>query len=184
MEVKNIRRILKEKKGNALPLACAIVLSLIIIFSAVSEYMRLQIIAKGVRDALQTSVIAVAAQNYDDVYNGLREGYSGGYNLNQANLWESKVDTGDIFTYLDNLLGLEKNGVYHIKFTGKETEYKLSDLKINIINTPLAPLNPNTSNKFQAQATIHIEVPLSFGWDKLPPLQINLKVNARYTSKF
>ena len=70
MEVKNIRRILKEKKGNALPLACAIVLALIIIFSAVSEYMRLQIIAKGVRDALQTSVIAVAAQNYDDVYNG------------------------------------------------------------------------------------------------------------------
>jgi len=75
LEVKNIRRILKEKKGNALPIACAIVLSLIIIFSAVSEYMRLQIIAKGVRDALQTSVIAVAAQNYDDVYNGLREGY-------------------------------------------------------------------------------------------------------------
>lgn len=184
MEVKNIRRILKEKKGNALSLACAIVLSLIIIFSAVSEYMRLQIIAKGVRDALQTSVIAVAAQNYDDVYNGLREGYSGGYNLNQANVWESKVDTGDVFAYLDNLLGLEKNGVYHIKFTGKETEYKLSDLKINIINTPLAPLNPNTSNKFQAQATIHIEVPLSFGWDKLPPLQINLKVNAGYTSKF
>ncbi|MFA9399294.1 MAG: hypothetical protein ACERKV_13650, partial [Clostridiaceae bacterium] len=68
--MKNIKRILKEKTGNALPLACAIVLSLILIFSVVAEYMRLQIIAKGVRDALQTSVISVASQNYDDVYNG------------------------------------------------------------------------------------------------------------------
>ncbi len=42
-----VKRILKEKRGNALPLACALVLALMIIFSAVSEYMRLQLIAKG-----------------------------------------------------------------------------------------------------------------------------------------
>lgn len=184
MEVKNIKRILKEKRGNSLPLACAIVMALILIFSVVSEYMRLQIIVKGIRDALETSVISVASQNYDDVYNGLREGYSGGYTLSSSNIWKSKLDTGDVYSYLDNLLGLEKNGAYHIKFTSKEAEYKLSDLKINVINAPLAPSNPNSSSKFQAQAIIHLEVPLSFGWDKLPPLQINLKVKAGYTAKF
>lgn len=184
MEIKNIKGILKEKKGNALPLACAIVLSLILIFSAVSEYMRLQIMAKEVRDALQTSIISVASQNYDDIYNGLREGYSGGYTLSSSDIWESKVDTGDVFSYLDNLLGLEKDESYHIKYTSKEAEYRLSDLKINVMNTPLAPENPNSLPKFQAQAIIYLEVPLSFGWDKLPPLKLNLKVNAGYTAKF
>lgn len=179
-----VKRLLKGKRGNALLLACAIVMALILIFSAVSEYMRLQIIAKGVRDALETSVIAVASQNYDDVYNGLREGYSGGYTLSSSDTWESKVDTGDVYGYLDNLLGLEKSGAYHIKSSGENVEYKLSDLKINVINAPLAPSNPNDSNKFQAQASIYFEVPLSFGWDKLPPLQINLKVKAGYTSRF
>lgn len=184
MEIKILKRLLREKSGNALPLACAIVMSLILIFSAVSEYMRLQLIAKGVRDALQTSVISVATENYDDVYNGLREGYSGGYTLSASDKWESKLDTGDVYAYLDNLLGLEKNGAYHIKISGKEVEYKLSELKVNIINTPVAPSNPDSLQKFQAEAYIHLEVHLSFGWDKLPPLKINLKVKAGYTPKF
>lgn len=182
--MRKVKGIMKEKRGNALPLACAIVMALILTFSVVSEYMRLQIIAKGVRDALQTSIIAVASQNYDDVYNGLREGYSGGYTLSSSGVWESKLDTGDVNAYLDNLLGLEKSGAYHIKYTGKETEYKLSDLKINVINTPLAPSNIDTSSKFQAETIVHLEVPLSFGWGQLPSLQINLKAKAGYTSKF
>jgi hypothetical protein len=184
LEIKVSKRILKEKKGNALSLACAIVMSLILIFSAVSEYMRLQIIAKGVRDALQTSVISVATQNYDDIYNGLREGYSGGYTLSSSDKWESKLDTGDVYDYLDNLLELEKDGAYHIKITGKEGEYKLSELKVNTINTDLAPSNPDSLPKFQAEVFIDLEVPLSFGWGKLPPLKINLKVKAGYTPKF
>jgi hypothetical protein len=184
LEIKTLKRILKENKGNSLPLACAIVMALILIFSGVSEYMRLQIIAKGVRDAFQTSVISVATQNYDDVYNGLREGYSGGYTLSTSDNWESKLDTGDVYSYLDNLLGLEKNEAYHMKMTGKETEYKLSELKINILNAPLAPSNAESVQKFQAEAYIHLEVPLSFGWNKLPPLQVNLKVDAGYTPKF
>jgi hypothetical protein len=182
--MKFLKRILKEKRGNALLLACAIVMSLILIFSAVSEYMRLQIIAKGVRDALQTSVISVATQNYDDIYNGLREGYSGGYTLSSSDKWESKLDTGDVYDYLDNLLGLEKDGVYHIKITGEGSEYKLSELKVNIINTSIAPSNPDSLPKFQAEVFIKLEVLLSFGWGKLPPLQINLKVKAGYTPKF
>jgi len=184
LEIEVLKRILKEKRGNALLLACAIVMSLILIFSAVSEYMRLQIIARGVRDALQTSVISVATQNYDDIYNGLREGYSGGYTLSSSDKWESKLDTGDVYDYLDDLLQLEKDGAYHIKITGEEAEYKLSELKVNIINTSIAPSNPDSLPKFQAEVFIDLEVPLSFGWGKLPPLQINLKVKAGYTPKF
>ena len=181
-----VKRLLKEKKGNALPLACAIVMSLILIFSAASEYMRFQIIAKGVRDALQTAVISVATENYDNLYNGLREGYSGGYYLSDSNQWQSQLDTGDVYAELDSLLGLETEGIYHIKTTGGEMEFRLSNLSVNLKNNPFAPSKSNIENvqRFKAEAFIILEVPLSFGWNKLPPLKINLKVLAGYTSKF
>ena len=179
-----MKHLLKEKRGNALPLACAIVMALILLFSVVSEYMRLQIIAKGVRNAVQTSVIMVSSENYDEVYNGLREGYSGGYTLSSNDIWKSNLNTGDVYAYLDNLLGLEKRGTYHTRFIGKEIEYELSNMKIIIKNTPLAPSNPNNLSKFQVEIVVHLEVPLSFGWDKLPPIQVNLRVKSGYTSKF
>ena len=90
MEVGVLKR-MKDKSGNTLPLACAIVISLLLISSIIMEYTRLTIIANGVRDALQASVISVSVQNYDDTYNGLREGYSGGYNKTTGGSWQEKT---------------------------------------------------------------------------------------------
>ena len=47
-----LREILRDRKGNGLPLAIAITLALVIIFCGISEYIRLLIIAQGVRDAV------------------------------------------------------------------------------------------------------------------------------------
>ena len=169
---------LKNKDGNAVMIACVIVICLLLLFAVLSEYLRLQIIAKGVRDAVQSSIISVAIQNYDDVYNGLREGYSGGYELDSNGNWKSKVDEGAILSNLSDVLGL-RNGE---KYLGSQLEYTISNLDINILNTPLAP--SGNSKKFEAEAWLTLEVPLSFGWNKLPPLKIRMKVNAGYTPKF
>jgi hypothetical protein len=123
-------------------------------------------------------VISVAIENYDDVYNGLREGYSGGYELDSNDNWKSSVDQGAVLSNLSNVLGLT-NGE---KYTGSRLEYTISNLDINILNTPLAP--SGTSKKFESEVWLTLEVPLSFGWDKLPPLRIRMKVNAGYTPKF
>lgn len=53
-----LREILRDRKGNGFPLAIAITLALVIIFCGISEYIRLLIIAQGVRDAMQTAVIS------------------------------------------------------------------------------------------------------------------------------
>ena len=50
-----LREILRDRKGNGFPLAIAITLALVIIFCGISEYIRLLIIAQGVRDAVQTA---------------------------------------------------------------------------------------------------------------------------------
>lgn len=175
--------IIRESKGSAFPLVVAIALALVIIMCGISEYMRLMIIASGVRDAVQSAVIAAANDNYDDVYNGVREGYSGGYALS-GSTWEDRLDYGDIYDRLDRTLGLQKNGGVHIKYAGETVEFKLSNLTVNIINAPFAPSNPDGAQKFLADAAITLEVPVSFGGKSLPPMRINLKVEAGYTSKF
>lgn len=176
-------RVLKNKKGNGVIYACIIVLLLMLLFSTLSEYLRLQMIAKGVRNALQTSIISVATQNYDDIYNGIREGYSGGYKLNNSR-WEKSIDIGNVYYHLDNTLGLRNDGSHHIKISNGKTEFSLSNLNIKIINSPLAPTKYNTQNNFKAEGKILLEVPLGFGWGMLPPMKINLKVTSGYISKF
>lgn len=171
-------KFLKNKEGSAAIYAVVIILVLLMIFTVVSEYLRLQIIAKGVKDATQTAVISVATQNYDDVYNGLREGYAGGYELSGSNTWIEKVDTGAVMSELSELLGL----IDGKRVKENETEYTLSNLGIIIINPPIAP--SGEAQKFEALVTMTLTVPLSYGWEHLPPMVINLQVKAGYTPKF
>ena len=58
-----LREILRDRKGNGFPLDIAITLALVIIFCGISEYIRLLIIAQGVRDAVQTAVISTVNDN-------------------------------------------------------------------------------------------------------------------------
>ena len=53
-----LKLILKDKGGSSFPLIIAVTLALIIIFTGISEYFRLMIIAQGVRDAVQDAVIS------------------------------------------------------------------------------------------------------------------------------
>jgi opacity protein-like surface antigen len=179
-----IKMILRSKSGNSYPLTIAKVLVILIIACACFEYMRLMIIAQGVRDAVQSSIISVSTGNYSDVYASLREGYSGGYVNNDGNGFNEQINTGDVYARLDSLLGLKSEGSYHIKYTDGVMEYRVSDLNITIINAPFAPSDRDTAQKFLAEAVIYLEVPLSFGWSALPSMKINLKVKAGWTPKF
>ncbi|SHH58904.1 hypothetical protein [Sporanaerobacter acetigenes] len=171
---------LREKEGGMFILIVSILLIALIVLAGVSEYMRLQIIAKGVRDAVQSAVISVSTENYENVYSSSREAYSAGYKYDEnEEEWKENIDTGDVYKKLDDLLGLEKDGGYHVKKIDSEYEYKLSNLKVEIINSPL-----KSNDKFSAETFINLEVPLSFGWEHLPPMKIRLKVKSEYMAKF
>jgi hypothetical protein len=179
-----VKQILKSKKALSYPLVIAIALSIVIISCGAYEYMRLMLIAQGVRDGVQSSIISVSTGNYSDVYASIREGYSGGY-ANDGGGFNEKINTGDVYGRLDSLLGLRREGANHVKYAdGDVMEYRVSNLNINIINAPFAPSNRDTAQKFLAEATIYLEVPLSFGWSNLPPMRITLHVKAGWTPKF
>ena len=166
------------------PLAIAIALSIVIISCGAFEYMRLMNIAQGVRDGVQSAIISVATENYDGVYAALREGYSGGY-VNDGSGFDEQLNLGDVYARLDSVLDLRRQGVYHIKYVdGDVMEYRVSNLNVNVVNAPFAPSDRDAAQKFLAEATIYLEVPLSFGWSALPPMRITLNCKAGWTPRF
>jgi hypothetical protein len=160
-----------------------VALVLAMILCGISEYMRLMIIAQGVRDAVQSAIHSTVNDNYDDVYHGVREGYAAGYRPVGVS-WENSVDYGDIYAYLDKTLGLQKSGGCHVKYAGEAVEYRLSGLSVDIRNAPLAPADPAGAQGFLADAAVRLEVPVAFGGKMLPPMRINLKVRAKYMPVF
>ncbi|MCX7748239.1 MAG: hypothetical protein N2645_15335 [Clostridia bacterium] len=180
MEIGILKK-LSEKHGNALPFACAIVICLLLFSSVIMEYIRLTVISNGVRNALQAAVISVCTENYGKTYNGLREGYSGGYYMTKNGEWQENFDLGDIYGEIDNLLGLDDS---HTKKSGSSMEYSLSGLSVSIHNAPFAPTDINRSNKFAADAKITLQVPFSFGWGTLPPIKMTIHTTATYAEKF
>lgn len=176
-----IRNILKSKKGNSTPLTIALILCLLVICCGIAEFFRLSIIVSGVRDGLQQAVITVSTTNYDEVYNGLREGYSGGYTL-YGDDWEESLDYDNVYYRMDHLLGTTAQGGYHVKVMRNGYEYRYYGLSIEILNAPFTP--GNADDNFEADASIQLEIPLSFGFELLPPLKMEVRTKAAYMPKF
>lgn len=178
-----IKQLLKDNKASSFPFIIAITLSLVIIFCGISEYFRLVIVAQGVRDAVQTAVISTVNDNYDDVYHGVREGYSGAYQP-IAEDFEESLDYGDIYDRLDGILGLSYSGGYHEKRTSNsKLEFRVWGLSVDIRNAPFAS-GDQSSARFEMDSTIMLEVPVSFGGKLLPPMRIKVKTSAGYTPRF
>lgn len=176
-----MKKLLNNQAGNSTPMTIAMILGLLLFICAMAEFFRLGLIVQGVRDGLQQSIITVAITNYDETYNGLREGYSGGFVLSGDD-WQENLDYDDVYYRLDKLLGTTSQGDYHVKTLGKGFEYRLSDLHVSILNTPFTPGNANQN--FEADVRITIEIPLSFGWDAVPPLTMEIRTRAAYMPKF
>ena len=182
-----IRRLLKDNHAASFPITIGIVLALLILLCGVSEYFRLQIIAAGVRDAVEDAVISTVNDNYAGVYHGVREGYAGAYQPFGEGSWEETLDTGDIYGYLDETLGTILSGGRHIKYgdSGNTTmEFAIDSLEVTIRNAPLAPTDPESAQRFEADALVRLEVPVRFGGRLLPSMYITLKVQAGYTQVF
>lgn len=178
-----LKQILCDQSGNGFPMIIAIALVLLILLVGISEYMRLLLTAAGIRDAVQSSIIAVINDNYDDVYHSTREGTAASYQPIDGGFEES-LDTGDIYGRLDETLGLRQQGSYHIKYAGETMEFRISGLSLDFENGPLAPGSMGGADELLATATLRLEVPVRFGNETLPPMHITLKVQAEYIPVF
>ncbi len=181
--MKKILRLLRSKNGyTSSPLVVAIALGSLMFFVVLWQIIRLITISAGVKDAVQSAVIATSVGNYSNVYDGVREGYSGGYRFS-GNSWKTAVSTGDVYGRMDGLLGLKSDGSKHSKYTADGVEYSVYGLSVNVDNAQFAP-SSGEIKQFSATSYITLEVPLSFCGDMLPPMKIRLCVKSKYTPKF
>ena len=175
------KRILLDKEGNGMPLAAAVTLALLMLVLVIMQFARLMIVSAGVKDAMQEAVISTINDNYADVYHAVREGYAAGYQPMDGSFEES-LDYGDIYGRLDGLLGLQEDGGYHYKISSDgATEFRITDLQVDIHNAGLAS---GDTNSFEAEATVRLEVPVSFLQKALPDMSIIVRSKAAYTPKF
>ncbi len=181
--MKKIVKLLHSKKAySSAPLAVIIALAGMLFFVVLWQIVRLVTISAGVKDAVQSAVIATSVGNYSNVYDGVREGYSGGYRYS-GNSWRKAVSTGDVYGRLDQLLGLRSSGSKHIKSNSDGTEFAVYGLSVNVDNAQFAPTSGEIQ-QFSATSYITLEVPLSFCGDVLPPMKIRLCVKSKYSPKF
>lgn len=175
------KRVLYNKEGNGMPLAAAVTLALLMFVLVIIQFARLMIVCAGVKDAMQEAVISTINDNYADVYHAVREGYAAGYQPTDGSFEES-LDYGNIYGRLDGLLGLEEDGGYHCKVgSDGTTEFRITNLQVYIHNTGLAS---GDTSSFEAEATVRLEVPISFLQKVLPDMKINVRCKAAYTPKF
>ena len=94
--VRKIQKLLRSKKAySSAPLAVVIALAGMMFFVVLWQIIRLITISAGVKDAVQSAVIATSVGNYSNVYDGVREGYSGGYRFS-GNSWRAAGVSGDV----------------------------------------------------------------------------------------
>ena len=172
-----MKEILRDRRASSFPTTIGIVLSLIILMCGISEYFRLQVIAAGVREAVEDAVISTVNDNYAGVYHGVREGYSGSYVPFGEGSWEED---------LNETIGTQLSGGRHVKYadTGTAMEFAIDSLQVTLRNAPLAPSDPAHAQRFEADAIVRLEVPVRFGGRILPSMWITLKVQAGYTEVF
>ncbi len=181
--VRKIVKLLHSRKGfSSAPLAVVIALAGMMFFVVLWQIIRLVTISAGVKDAVQSAVIATSVGNYSNVYDGVREGYSGGYK-HTGSYWRSAISTGNVYGRLDKLLGLKTSRGKHVKSNSDGTEFAVYGLSVNVNNAQFAPTSSDIQ-QFSATSYITLEVPLSFCGEILPPMKVTLCVKSKYTPKF
>lgn len=181
--MKKLMQKLRCKRGDVLLWGMIWLLILFMIFVALMEFTRIQLISTGVRDAVEQAVTSVAINNAYNSYNGVREGNSGAYQLASSD-WRENISTIDVQNKLVTLLHLKhKNGVFiSPNPEGDSYEFKISNLNVVPDNAEFA----SNDKKAKYVATCDVEIPFSLGVGAVEaePVVIHMRHQAIYVALF
>ena len=173
---------MKSRRGSGLIAAAAVFFAILVLASVFLEYSRLQSTERDVRDAVQAAVTETCEEQYANLYDGVREGYSGGYRKAGRN-WSESLSPADVYARLDTSLGTRKDGSAHVKYAGTDVNYRLSGLSAQITNAPFAPGGKNTG-QLACTAEIDLQMPLMVRLGNITPLHGRITVESGYIPKF
>ena len=176
----------QETSGASFIDFVVVFLILMIVVSAVFEYIRIQIVGNNLRDSFERAVLTVSAENHDEVYAGFREveeigglyegGSAGGGEKEEIPEWIPLRDLGDVEGELEELLYLEQEGA---AYKSNKDRYKIMNIQVDVRNH-----YESDRQKYEVRGTIMIQLPVHFLGMKIVDAEIPIKIRTAYTGKY
>lgn len=177
-----LKRIWNDRRGSGMILAVGLIILLFACAAAIIESLRMNSMAQKIRNEVQAATVECCAEQYTNVYNGIREGYSGSYK-NREGSWSEDLSQADVYAQINKDAGTQQDGDSVVKYAGTSVDYRLSSLSAQITNAPFAPDGTDTS-QLTCNADVDVEVPLLLHWSGIPPMHTHITVKSGYTPKF
>lgn len=177
----------KTDPGISSTLAVVLILALLILFTGVYEYLRMVAIVEQVDQAVELSVQGVASENWENIYQGVREGYAGTYSKGKlTDEWEEVMNKDQILEQLKSMIDFQtESGTWvkrdeqgNVMFTLKPKE-----TTVKILNTSISA---DEGEALLVETTNTISIPWVF-LDSVydaPPVEIKRKTVCGYTPRF
>ena len=156
------------------------------------EYNRINHILKTVDMAYERALTAVAVNNYDEIYENVREeeayggafngGNEGEYEEDEKPVFFDDSDYGDIEDELVSLLGLTKlsdSDVISKISSGSVNEFSLSDFHAEIRQD-----GTDIDGKYRVDGKLKVRVPIYFMGKELTALDLEVKSKATWRTRW
>lgn len=171
-----ISRVLNKRYKAMLPFYLTIFVIAFLILALIFKFTATVRILKYVEKKLDEAVVSVATENWDQIYSGVRDGYSGGHKYYVTRFRES-YSSGDVALRLNNYIGADEGVKYD---DNGKIVLKMHDLITQIENVSFRA--GNTLN-FKVKSSVKVRVPFKI-WKSNINIDVEVKAASKYTNKF
>lgn len=177
---------IKVDKGSMAPVVIVVAIIAMVFFAFIWEWGRFNTIAGQVDRDVKASVNGIVSEQWDVVYQGVREGYAGAYTKNDNDAWKELVRKKHINEQLIEMMDYTKNGnILEKKDAEGRIIYSvtLEDVEVDVTNTQKGDLE---GKALTVATEVTITIPWTFlaAYGEIPPVVINKTVKGGFTPKF
>ena len=190
--LKRVGRKLRENDGSAYMNLMWLIFAIMLIMAAYIEYNRISHIIKNVDMAYERALTAVAVNNYDEVYENVREeeayggafngGNEGEYGEDEAPVYFDDNDYGDLEAELTAILGLKKasdSSTISRLLENGQNEFSLSNFEAEIRQD-----GADTDGRYRIYGKLDIRVPVYFLGKEITALDLEVKSKATWRTRW
>ncbi|HEX3017901.1 MAG TPA: hypothetical protein VHP31_08630, partial [Caproicibacter sp.] len=116
-----LKRIWNDRRGSGMILAVGLIILLFACAAAIIESLRMNSMAQKIRNEVQAATVECCAEQYTNVYNGIREGYSGSYK-NREGSWSEDLSQADVYAQINKDAGTQQDGDSVVKYAGTSVD--------------------------------------------------------------
>ena len=185
-------RKLKENDGSAYMNLMWLIFVIMLLTAVYIEYNRINYILKTVDMAYERALTAVAVNNYDEIYENVREeeayggafigGNEGEYEEDEKPVFFDDSDYGDIEDELISLLGLTK--IYDSDVISRITSGNINEFSLSEFHAEIRQDGADTDGKYRVDGKVKVRVPIYFMGKEIVALDLEVKSKATWRTRW